>query len=123
MTIRAQGNTMKRLSSLFFVVLMLLTLAPLSWAGKDRDACWNFKKAGDYQRAIASGKRAVKAEPRNAESYFCLGDAYFMSGELKLALPELRQSERLASSKSDLMYIYNKLGMILSKMGDKEQAL
>lgn len=114
---------MKRTFSLFFVMLMALILAPQSWAGKDRDACWNFKKAGDYQRAIASGKRAVKAEPRNAVSYFCLGDAYYMSGELKQALPELQRAERLATGKSDLMYIYNKIGMILDKMGNSEQAL
>lgn len=114
---------MKRAFNLFFIILMLLTLVPQSWAGKDRDACWNFKKAGDYQRAIASGKRAVKAEPRNAESYFCLGDAYYMSGELKQALPELQRAERLATGKSDLMHIYNKIGMILDKMGNSEQAL
>lgn len=113
---------MKKIFSLLLVLVTML-LAHTAWADQDLDACRNFNNAGDYPRAIASGKRAVKAEPRNPGSFFCLGKAYYRSGELKLALPEIQQAERLASGKLDLMYIYNKLGLILDRMGDKEQAL
>ena len=73
----------------FLLVLVTMLLAQTTWAGADLDACWNFSNAGDYPRAIASGKRAVKIEPRNPGSFFCLGKAYYSSGELKLALPEI----------------------------------
>lgn len=113
---------MKKIFSLLLVLVTML-LAQTTWAGADLDACWNFSNAGDYPRAIASGKRAVKIEPRNPGSFFCLGKAYYSSGELKLALPEMQQAERLATGKADLMHIYNFLGLIFSGMGDKEQAL
>lgn len=113
---------MKKIFSLLLVLVTML-LATSAWAGPDLDACWNFSKAGDYPRAIASGKRAIKAEPRNPGSFYCLSKAYYSSGELKLALPEMQQAERLATGKEDLMYIYNFMGLILDNMGDKEQAL
>lgn len=114
---------MKRIAVSVIALVLMLVAVTTAWAGPDLDACNNFNKAGDYSRAIASGKLAVKAEPRNPGSFFCLGNAYYSSGELKLALPEMQQAERLATGKADLMYIYNFLGLILNGMGDKEQAL
>jgi len=108
----------------FLFLLILTMLLPLTaFADQNLDACWNFKKASDYPRAIESGKKAIKTSPRNSDSFFCLGDSYYRSGEFKSALPAMRQAEKLASDKEDLMYIYNELGLVLNKMGENEQAL
>ena len=104
-------------------LMMLLVNTSLSWAVSDLDACWSFNKASDYPRAIESGKKATKSEPRNSDSFYCLGQAYFNSGEFKLALQEMSQAELLTSKKDDLMYVYNFLGLIQHKMGETEQAL
>lgn len=114
---------MNRRWYLFLVTLFVLSWAAIAGADPNIDACYNLIKAGDYPRAIESGKKAIQTAPRLADSYYCLGDAYRRSGEIKLALHEMQKAEQLTSDKASLMYIYNQLGIILSKTGDQEQAL
>lgn len=106
-----------------FIAVLLLLLPVLASADENLEACNNYKKASDLPRAIESGKKAVKNSPDSVAAFYCLGGAYYQSGELKLALPAMRQAERLASNKSDLMHIYNELGLILDHMGESEPAL
>ncbi len=114
---------MKKRFLIVISLMMLLVNISLSWAESDLDACWNFNKASDYPRAIESGKRAIKSEPRNSDSFFCLAQAYYNSGELKLALREMSHAEQLTSRKDDLMYVYNFMGLIQNAIGETEQAL
>lgn len=107
----------------FLVAVLMLFWTAVAGADQNTDACYTYLKASDYPRAIESGKKAVRTAPRSDDSHFCLGRAYLQSGELTLALQEMRQAEQLASDKESLMYIYNLLGIILDKMGDQEQAL
>jgi len=101
----------------------LLAFKNLAYAETPIDACWNFNKAGDYKRAIEAGKLAVKKDPYNSDAYFCLGKAYLNIGELKSAYENMKKAESLTNKKEDLMYIYNKIGDILSKMGYLDDAL
>ena len=113
---------MKRL---FLMLLFILLLFPvkLSFAQFEVDACYNYHSAGDYQRAIEFGKMAVERYPRNVAAYVCLGASYYKIGELKLALEAMKRAESLATSKKDLMVIYNQLGNIYKMRGDLDSAL
>jgi tetratricopeptide (TPR) repeat protein len=114
---------MKKALSIFFLLLSLLALKNKAYAETPIDACINFNKAGDYKRAIEAGKLAVKKYPKNSDAYYCLGRAYFNIGELKLAYENMKKAESLTNKKEDLMHIYNKIGLILYKMGNLDDAL
>ncbi len=114
---------MKKALSIFFLLLGLLAFKNIAYAETPLDACFNFKKAGDYKRAIEAGKLAVKKYPKNSDAYYCLGEAYYEVGELKLAYENLKKAESLTNNKKDLMYIYNQIGLILYKMGYLDDAL
>lgn len=104
-------------------VIILVLLADMVYAQQAVDNCFDYLNAGDYQRAIESGKRAVSLYPQNVAAYFCLGRSYYRVGEFDLAFEEFKKAERLASSRSDLMYIYNWLGLVYQRKGDIDNAL
>jgi tetratricopeptide (TPR) repeat protein len=79
--------------------------------------CLTLNNSGDYKKAIEVGKLAVKKYPDNSKAYACLGTSYYNLGKLKLAYKNLKKAESLASDKEDLMYIYDLLGLILTKYG------
>jgi tetratricopeptide (TPR) repeat protein len=114
---------MRKALSIFFLLLSLLAFKNIAYAETLIDACWNFNKAGDYKRAIESGKLAVKKDPYNSDAYYCLGEAYFNIGELKSAYENMKKAESLTNNKKDLMYIYSWTGIILDKMGYSDDAL
>ena len=113
---------MKSLIRLFIVLLFLVSVG-LSYAKSEVDNCFNYLKAGDYQRAISAGKRAVKLYPGNSDAHLCLGIAYYKVGELDKALRSMKEAERLATDKRDLAIIYNRLGLIYDNKGDLDNAL
>jgi tetratricopeptide (TPR) repeat protein len=114
---------MKKTLSIFFLLLSLLAFKNIAYAETPIDACWNFFDAEDYKRAIEAGKLAVKKYPYNSDAYFCLGRAYYNVGEIKLAYENTKKAESLTNEKEDLMYIYDKIGDILSSMGYLDDAL
>ena len=114
---------MKKALSIFFLLLSLLAFKNIAYAETPIDACFNFNKSGDYKRAIEAGQSAIKKYPYNAGAYYCLGEAYFNIGELKLAYEKMKKAESLTSNKKDLMYIYNWTGLILDNMGYLDDAL
>ncbi len=105
------------------VFLLLCFFFGISFAQSDVDLCFNYLKAGDYQRAIEAGKRVVRSYGWLVDSYFCLGIAYDAAGELNLALSSLKEAERLAKVKKDLAVIYNRIGIVYNNMGDPDNAL
>jgi tetratricopeptide (TPR) repeat protein len=105
------------------VVVLILSWTGISHAQREIDNCFNFRNAGDYQRAIEAGKKAVRLYPRNVDAHFCLGASYILVGELNLALSSMKEAERLTTSKNNLMFIYNNLGFIYNKKGDLDNAL
>jgi len=113
---------MKKALSIFLLLLSLLVFKNIAYAQQEIYACSNFIDAGDYQRAINSGKLAVKKYPENLYAYFCLGKAYFNVGELKSAYDNMKKAERLTNNKKVLMYIYNNIGGILDKMGNLDDS-
>jgi len=112
----------KSIKTLFYIFLFLLFFSLEVQAQTEIDKCYNYLDAQEYQRAIESGKRAVKLYSKNVNAYFCLGMTYFKVGELKLALSSIRNAEKLATSKTDLTGIYSWLGLIYEKMGDFDNA-
>jgi tetratricopeptide (TPR) repeat protein len=114
---------MKRAINLLFIILSLLAFKNFAFAQPEVDACYNFRKAGDYRRAIEAGKVAVEKYPNNIDAHYCLGTSYGTVGEFKLALEHMKRAESLTSDKKDLMYIYNQIGIIYKKMGYLDDAL
>jgi tetratricopeptide (TPR) repeat protein len=116
-------KTMKKALSIFFLLLSLLVFKNIAYAQPEVDACFNFNIAGDYKRAIEAGQLAIKKYPYDAYAYFCLGYAYRIVGELKLAYESMKKAESLAYNTKELMYIYDQIGMILTNMGHLDDAL
>ena len=113
---------MKKALSILFLFSLLVS-GNIAYAQQEIDACWNFNRAGDYKRAIESGKLAVKNYPKNTEAYYCLGSAYYNVGELKLAYENAKKAESLTDNKADLMFIYSYIGRISKSMGRLDDAL
>ncbi|MFN3568207.1 MAG: tetratricopeptide repeat protein [Caldimicrobium sp.] len=105
------------------LLFYFLIFASSSFGQDAINECFTFYKAGDYERAIQAGQRAVKLYPRNADAYHCLGASYLFVGELKLAVEYLKKAESLASDKIELAAVYNRLGQALNLIGDLDSAL
>jgi len=114
---------MKRAVSLLFIILSLFAFKNFAFAQPEVEACFNFREAGDYRRAIEAGKTAVKKYPNNLYAHMCLSMSYYEIGELKLALQHMKKAESLTSDKRSLMHIYNWLGLIYSGMGYSDDAI
>ncbi len=106
-----------------FIILSLLAFKNFAFAQPEVDACFNFREAGDYRRAIEAGKIAVKKYPNSLHAHGCLAMSYYEIGELKLALEHMKKAESLASDKRSLMHVYNWLGLIYSRMGYLDDAI
>jgi tetratricopeptide (TPR) repeat protein len=114
---------MRKVLNLLFIILSLLAFKNFAFAQPEVNACYNFRKVGDYKRSIEAGKRAVQKYPNNMDAHYCLGVSYVKIGEFRLALEHMKRAERLTSDKEDLMYIYNQIGIIYEKMGYLDDAL
>lgn len=79
----------KILLSLVFILIFITS----SYAQFYIDLCYTYFNAGDYQRAIEAGKQAVKLYPTNPDAYFCLGSAYTKTGQIDLAIENLKKAE------------------------------
>ena len=90
---------------------------------KTLDACFSYWKGQDYQKAIVSGKKAVKSSPKTFDSHFCLGVSYTKIGEFKLAIGELNNAATLATNKKDLAAAASYLGITYQDMGESEKAV
>lgn len=104
------------------VAFFLFGIANCAFAQSEVDRCATYLNAGDYVRAVQAGQNAVRQSPRNGDAHFCLGDAFRLRGELTSALQELREAERLSSTKADLRVVYNRLGLTYSDIGDLDNA-
>jgi tetratricopeptide (TPR) repeat protein len=114
---------MKKALNIFFLLLSLLVFKHIAYAQQEIYKCAVFNKVGDYKKAIELGKLAVKKYPANPAAYFCLGEAYYDIGELKLAYENMKKAESLTNNEKFLMYIYNDIGAILYNMGYLDDAL
>jgi tetratricopeptide (TPR) repeat protein len=110
---------MKTLLAMVFI----LFLTGISYAQNGIEECAYYLKTGDYQRAIEAGQRAVELYPQNVDAYFCLGKAYYETGQIDLAIDNLKKAESYATKDYNLMFIYNHLGNNYEKKGDLDNAL
>jgi tetratricopeptide (TPR) repeat protein len=106
-----------------FIILGLFAVKNFAFAQQEAIACYRFLYTQDYKNAIEVGKRTIKKYPKNANAHYCLSLAYLSVGELKLALEHAKKAERLTSKKTDLLLIYNQIGLIYLTMGLQDEAL
>lgn len=111
------------MKKLFLSLIFFLIATAISYAQTEINNCFNYLKAGDYQRAIKSGKKAVALYPRSLDAYFCLGRAYSKTGQINLAIENLKKAEALATKDNDLMHIYHWLGLAYKDKGDLDNAI
>ncbi len=114
---------MKKAFSLLFIILSLLAFKNFAFAQPEVGACVVLFNFGDYERAIEVGKKAVQMYPNDPNAHRCLGESYYAIGEFKLALVHMERAKDLTSNVEDLMYIFNRLGLIYEKMGYLDDAL
>jgi len=60
---------MKKILSIFLLLLSFLAFKNIAYAQRKIDACRTFIEAGDYKRAVEVGKLAVKKYPKNPKAY------------------------------------------------------
>jgi len=106
-----------------FVLASLAIIAVSANAATQTENCFNFVKAQDYARAVQAGKDAIKSSPKSGDAFFCLGVTYSQQGEIDLALSKLLQAERLYTNKNDLEAVYSRLGQVVNRKGDLQQAM
>ncbi len=114
---------MNQIATKLIALATTCLIAVSAFAATPTESCFNYKKAGDYPRAIQSGKEAVRLTAKNGDAFLCLGNAYFQSGEFDLALKNLLQAEQFFTQKSDLSIVYSNLGNVVKLKGDLQQAL
>jgi len=107
----------------WIIALSIVLPCTQAWAQGTIDNCSNYLAAGDYQRAIAAGRKAVQTDPKNGIAHFCLGKSYYHIGEFNRALKSTKEAESLAVSKPDLAVVYNLLGQIYSRKADLDSAM
>ena len=103
-------------------MVFALILTNISYAQKEIEDCYTYIDVSDYQRAIETGKRAVKLYPKNVDAYICLGKAYSETGQIDLAIDTFKKAEFYATKDKDLIYIYNELGLNYDTKGDLDNA-
>jgi len=112
---------MLRLGFIFVIFGLLLSIN--AFAQNPIDECITYLNAGDYQRAIKAGEKAVRLYPQNPYAYLCLGTAYRVTGLLDLALSNFKKAELYAKSQKDLGLIYTFIGQTYNAKGNYDDAL
>lgn len=108
----------------FFLIFLFLFLFKINaFAIDEIQECFNYINAQDYNRAISVGQKAVNLYPASHLAYFCLGEAYYLTGEISNAIETLKKAEQYSSSDSDLIHVYNLLGLIYHNKGELDKAL
>jgi len=114
---------MAKYVQIFLTVFIVFLLKENVFAVDEIQECFNYLNTQNYEQAISEGQKAVKLYPVNHLVYVCLGKAYLSKEEFNLAIDNLKQAEKYAISYSDLMYIYNWLGIAYDNKGAVEHAL
>ena len=106
-------------------IVVSLLFSSISYAQKQSEInkCYNYIEAGDYQRAAEAGNKAVKLYPKDVDAHYCLGKSYYLMGQFNPALEQMKKAEKYASSKKDLMFVYNLIGLIYDNLGDLDNAI
>ncbi len=116
---------MKKSIILILPLLLVFLFSSISYAQKQSEInkCYNYIEAGDYQRAAEAGNKAVKLYPKDVDAHYCLGKSYYLMGQFNPALEQMKKAEKYASSKKDLMFVYNLIGLIYDNLGDLDNAI
>lgn len=78
--------------------------------------------AGDYQKAIAAGQKAVQLNPRLEANNWNLGLAYFYAGDLEKAKSSMEKSVAQGHKSNDINSLFQ-LAQLYSGLKDYEKAI
>lgn len=90
---------------------------------KNIEACVTYYKSQNYDKAVQSGKKAIKSSPKNPDSHYWLAASYQSIGEFKLAIEELKMAESFGKDKPNVARVASRLGSNYSRLGDKDEAI
>jgi tetratricopeptide (TPR) repeat protein len=86
-----------------------------------------YLEAQDYAKAIKAFQSAATVNPKSAEAYYYLGQAFNSAGEQDKAIKNLSIAVRLKpnfpEAKSALSQIYSQQGLNLMRQGNSDQAI
>lgn len=74
---------------------------------------------GEYQEAVASFRKALAENPRNAQTHCMLGVSYSALGKLDLAMSEFRQA---LVSAPNYARVYYQMGLVYRRQGENSKA-
>lgn len=116
---------MKKAQILFFLFLfcLFLFISQNADAQEEIDKCYHYLNTFQYQKAIESGTKAAELYPKNPYPYICLGQVYFYTGNINLAISNLETAEKLVTDKKDLKDVYSLLCVFYGQINDLEKAL
>ena len=103
-------------------LLVLFTLLAVSFSGEYTEKCFSSIRAEKLKEAVSEGLKAVKEEPNSAESHFCLGLAYRLTGKFKDSLASFQKALKLVQAPEDEMILHNYIGLNLFYMGRWQEA-
>lgn len=78
-----------------------------------------FRRMGDFESAVAHGRKAIALAPNDAESHYNLGIALADSGKLDDAVAEFGEALRIRPGYS---VAHNNMGTALERLGNIEEA-
>lgn len=111
------------MKKLLLPILTAIALGSYSCASSNLQTCFDKFHAEHYHQAILYGKKAVKEQPNNPKSYFCLGIAYTRIGQIDKAIKNLKKASQHNPTKQNLMAIYNFLGSEYESEGYYNKAI
>lgn len=102
------------------ILLSITLMSSLVFSAQDE--CSGLYNAGDYKRSGDCYIKQIKKDNSLINNYYA-GDSLRIQGRPKEALPYLQKAEQLALGENDLAFIYNKLSMVYSVLGNQELQL
>jgi tetratricopeptide (TPR) repeat protein len=96
---------MKRLKTIFLGIILLNSL--LIFANGQQqlvDSAANFYAASQYEKAIAAYQQVIENGYESAELYYNLGNAYYKSNKIPLAITNYERALKLAPGDEDILF-------------------
>lgn len=101
---------------------ILLSLSLLSSLAFSADECIGFLTAGNPQKATVCYSKQIKKDNSFNNNYL-LAVSYLKQSRFKEALPYLVKAEELAKNTSDIVFVYNRLSVVYSALGNNDLEL
>lgn len=81
-----------------------------------------YQEKGNFEQAIADYNKALEINPRYIEPYFSRAGIYVAKGDYALAISDYNKAIEI-NPQYVKGYVYNNLGVVYDKMGEREKAM